>query len=116
MNLWGFGESFVKEADRRFARWLDENLEKNPLKCEYFLPLVVSELIGEKKAAVKVLRSTDKWYGVTYREDKPVVVEASPKRRPTAFTRKISGLKLHKKIRLGRCPSRIFIFTGCRIR
>ena len=62
MNLWGFGESFVKEADRRFARWLDENLEKNPLKCEYFLPLVVSELIGEKKAAVKVLRSTDKWY------------------------------------------------------
>ena len=70
------GESFVQEADRRFARWLDENLEKNPLKCEYFLPLVVSELIGEKKAAVKVLRSTDKWYGVTYREDKPVVVEA----------------------------------------
>ena len=76
MNLWGFGESFVKEADRRFARWLDENLEKNPLKCEYFLPLVVSELIGEKKAAVKVLRSTDKWYGVTYREDKPTVVAA----------------------------------------
>ena len=70
------GESFVQEADRRFARWLDENLEKNPLKCEYFLPLVVSELIGEKKAAVKVLRSTDQWYGVTYREDKPVVVEA----------------------------------------
>ena len=80
MNLWGFGESFVKEADRRFARWLDENLEKNPLKCEYFLPLVVSELIGEKKAAVKVLRSTDKWYGVTYREDKPVVVEAIAKK------------------------------------
>ena len=80
MNLWGFGESFVKEADRRFARWLDENLEKDPLKCEYFLPLVVSELIGEKKAAVKVLRSTDKWYGVTYREDKPVVVEAIAKK------------------------------------
>ncbi len=86
MNLWGFSESFVKEADRRFARWLDENLEKKPLKCEYFLPLVVSELIGEKKAAaVKVLRSTDQWYGVTYREDKPVVVEAIAKkdgRRP----------------------------------
>ena len=80
MNLWGFSESFVKEADRRFARWLDENLEKKPLKCEYFLPLVVSELIGEKKAAVKVLRSTDKWYGVTYREDKPVVVEAIAKK------------------------------------
>ena len=65
MNLWGFGESFVKEADRRFARWLDENLEKNPLKCEYFLPLVVTELIEEGKAKIRVLRSTDKWYGVT---------------------------------------------------
>ena len=75
-----FSESFVKEADRLVARWLDENLEKKPLKCEYFLPLVVSELIGEKKAAVKVLRSTDKWYGVTYREDKPVVVEAIAKK------------------------------------
>ena len=63
--------------------WTDlpgETLEKDPLKCEYFLPLVVSELIGEKKAAVKVLRSTDKWYGVTYREDKPVVVEAIAKK------------------------------------
>ena len=116
MNLWGFGESFVKEADRRFARWLDENLEKNPLKCEYFLPLVVSELIGEKKAAVKVLRSTDKWYGVTYREDKPVVVEAIAKKMPTAFTRKISGLNLHKKYGWDSVPAVFFIFTGCRIR
>ena len=79
------GESFVQEADRRFARWLDENLEKNPLKCEYFLPLVVSELIGEKKAAVKVLRSTDQWYGVTYREDKPVVVEAIARKTADGF-------------------------------
>ena len=76
MNLWGFGKSFVEEADRRFAGWLTENLPKNPLKCEYFLPTVVTELINERKAAVKVLSSTDKWYGVTYREDKPVVVEA----------------------------------------
>ena len=76
MNLWGFSESFVKEADRRFARWLDENLEKQPLKCEYFLPLVVTELIEENKAKIQVLRSTDKWFGVTYREDKPLVVEA----------------------------------------
>ena len=47
-----------------------------PLKCEYFLPLVVTELIEEDKAKIQVLRSTDKWYGVTYREDKPLVVEA----------------------------------------
>ena len=76
MNLWGFGKSFLEEADRRFAGWLDENLAKNPLKCEYFLPLVVTELLEEGKAKVKLLHSADKWYGVTYREDKPVVVDA----------------------------------------
>ena len=76
MNLWGFGQSFLEEAEARFAGWLSENLPKNPLKCEYFLPLVVSELLVEGKATVKLLHSTDKWYGVTYREDKPVVVNA----------------------------------------
>ena len=76
MNLWGFGKSFLAEAENRFAAWLDANLPTNPLKCEYFLPLVVTELIEEGKAKIQVLRSTDKWYGVTYREDKPLVVEA----------------------------------------
>ena len=76
MNLWGFGKSFLEEADRRFAGWLTENMAKNPLKCEYFLPLVVTELLEEGKAKVRLLHSTDKWYGVTYREDKPVVVDA----------------------------------------
>ncbi len=76
MNLWGFTKSFLQEAENRFADWLTENLPKNPLKCEYFLPLVVSELIDEKKATVTILHSADKWYGVTYREDKPTVVNA----------------------------------------
>ena len=76
MNLWGFGKSFLDEAEQRFAGWLTENLPVNPLKCEYFLPLVVTELIEENKAKIQVLRSTDKWFGVTYREDKPLVVEA----------------------------------------
>ncbi len=76
MNLWGFGKSFLDEAEQRFAGWLTENLPVNPLKCEYFLPLVVTELIEENKAKIQVLRSTDKWFGVTYREDKPLVVDA----------------------------------------
>ena len=67
---------FLDEAENRFAAWLDANLPTNPLKCEYFLPLVVTELIEEGKAKIQVLRSTDKWYGVTYREDKPTVVAA----------------------------------------
>ena len=46
------------------------------MKCEYYLPAVVSGLLAENKAAVTVLESEDKWYGVTYKEDKPVVVAA----------------------------------------
>ena len=46
------------------------------MKCEYFLPSVVSDLLAEGKATVRVLESEDKWYGVTYKEDKPVVVAA----------------------------------------
>ena len=79
MNMWGFSASILKELKDRFAKFLDENVEKNPLKCEYFLPFVVDELLGEKKATVKVLKSMDKWYGVTYKEDKPVVVAAIQK-------------------------------------
>ncbi len=76
MNLWGFTPSFLKETEDRFAAFLDKALVENPLKGEYFLPSVVSQLIAEDKARVKVLHSRDKWYGVTYKEDKPIVVGA----------------------------------------
>ena len=76
MNMWGFTESILVELRERFPRFLVENLAKNPLKCEYFLPAVVGALLEEKKAKVTVLRSPDQWYGVTYHEDKPVVEEA----------------------------------------
>ncbi len=55
---------------------MDRALATDPVKSEYFLPSVVSQLIGEGKARVRVLTSTDKWYGVTYQEDKPTVVAA----------------------------------------
>ncbi len=76
MNMWGFMPSFLEEINNRFSAYLDEHLAKNPLKCEYFLPLPISQLIEEGKAAVKVLSSSDRWYGVTYAADKPVVVAA----------------------------------------
>ena len=47
MNMWGFTESILEELKNRFAKFLEENLEKNPLKCEYFLPFVVDELLTE---------------------------------------------------------------------
>ena len=76
MNMWGFTASFLKEVEARFSAFLDKALVENPLKGEFFLPFVVQELLKEGKATVKVLTSPDKWYGVTYAADKPVVVAA----------------------------------------
>ena len=76
MNMWGFMPSFLDEIEGRFAAFLKEAIPNNPLKCEYFLPLPVSQLIKEGKATVKVLTSPDRWFGVTYAADKPVVVAA----------------------------------------
>ena len=76
MNMWGFTNSFLHEIKAGFPAFLEEGLVKNPMKCEYFLPSVVTRLLEEEKATVKVLASVDKWYGVTYKEDKPVVVAA----------------------------------------
>ena len=79
MNMWGFTKSILKEIKEGFPAFLDKGLIENPMKCEYFLPTVVSDLLGEERATVAVLKSADKWYGVTYKEDKPVVVEAIQK-------------------------------------
>ena len=76
MNMWGFTGGFMKELVNRFPVFLQKNIPENPLKCEYFLPFVVDELLQEKKATVRVLKSEDKWYGVTYKEDKPMVMNA----------------------------------------
>ena len=76
MNLWGFQKSYLEEAWAGFPAFLDKALAENPLKAEYFLPAVVSSLLSQHKARVKVLRSNDHWYGVTYKEDKPGVMAA----------------------------------------
>ncbi len=76
MNMWGFTPSFLDAIEEGFAAFLDKALVENPLKGEYFLPFVVTTLLNAGKASVKVLTSPDKWYGVTYAADKPVVVAA----------------------------------------
>ena len=76
MNMWGFSRSILDEIEKEFPTFLEKGLKENPLKCEYYLPGVVSNLLGEGRATVTVLKSADKWYGVTYKEDKPVVMEA----------------------------------------
>ena len=75
MNCWGFSGMMMTELKNRFSAFLDKNAD-NPLKCEYFLPFVVDELLKEGKVSVKVMDTTEKWYGVTYKEDKAVVMDA----------------------------------------
>lgn len=76
MNLWGFTPSFIEECRARFAAFLDQNFVKKPLKCEFYIPSVVSELIREGRAEVQLIESEDKWQGITYKEDKASVASA----------------------------------------
>lgn len=76
MNMWGFSKSLIQELEDTFPRFLGKYMDSNPLKCEYFLPTVVDKLIKKKKATAKVLHCAAKWYGVTYKEDKQVVMDA----------------------------------------
>ena len=70
MNVWGFPADFMNELKERFPGFLKENLEKNPLKCEIYLPFVVNDLMKEGKARVQVLTTPDLWHGITYHQDK----------------------------------------------
>ena len=76
MNMWGFGRSFLAETEARFADFLNRGLAENPMKGEYYIPSVVHELLAAGRADVRVMTTPDKWYGVTYKEDKPMVQKA----------------------------------------
>ena len=73
MNFWGFSPGFFSEAEAQFKKFVEANKEDQ--KAEFFIPLVVDNLMNSGKVKVKILESTAKWMGVTYREDKPVVIE-----------------------------------------
>ena len=66
----------MEELTEQFPEFLDKTMKENPLKGEYLIPKVTDNLIKSERATVKVLQSGDRWYGVTYREDKPNVVAA----------------------------------------
>lgn len=76
MNMFGFTPSLLTEMVEGFPRFLQETVPGNPLKAEYFLPGVVNAMLDRGDAAVRVLTCADRWYGVTYREDKPQVMAA----------------------------------------
>lgn len=76
MNLWGFQQEILDEFTGRFSAFLEENLPKNPLKCEYYLPSVANAQLAEGLGTVEVLPTESVWYGMTYQEDRESVRQA----------------------------------------
>jgi UTP-glucose-1-phosphate uridylyltransferase len=73
MNFWGFMPSFFKHLSDQFTTFIQENYNQH--KAEFYIPSVVDKLIKDENAMVKVLKSADQWFGVTYKEDKPLVIQ-----------------------------------------
>jgi len=74
MNLWGFHPSIFQAMENQFVDFVNNNA--NDPKSEFYIPLVVNDLISKEKATVEVLPTSSQWYGVTYKEDKPLVQKA----------------------------------------
>ena len=74
MNFWGFTPKVFEEFEEIFTSFIGEAIKENPMKCEHVIPTAVGDLVKAKTAKVKIMASTDKWFGVTYKEDKPSVV------------------------------------------
>ncbi len=75
MNFWGFTPKIFEIAEKQLSAYLDRELLKNPLKCEHVIPTMIGETIKEKTYSIKVIPSENEWFGVTYHDDKPYVVE-----------------------------------------
>lgn len=76
MNMWGFKQSFIHEVEYLMPRLMDSAIKENPLKAEYFVTMVVTEMIKKKQITMNVFETSEKWYGVTYKEDKEVIITA----------------------------------------
>ena len=74
MNFWGFTPKIFEECQDIFNQFIQKGIEENPMKCEHVIPTAIGQLVTEGKCKVKIMSSKDKWFGVTYKEDKPGVV------------------------------------------
>lgn len=79
MNMWGLTPDFVDTLDAGFKEFFEKEVPQNPLKSEYLIPIYIGELLSEGRMAVKVLRTNDTWYGMTYKEDVAAVRESFKK-------------------------------------
>ena len=69
MNMWGLTPEFLDVLDRGFQEFFEKEVPENPLKAEYLVPIFIGELLEQGKMSVKVLKTNDTWYGMTYHED-----------------------------------------------
>ena len=76
MNMWGFTPSVIGEMQATFPAFHQKAMKENPMKAEYYLPMVVNGMLEKGTASVEVLKCPSRWYGVTYQEDKPLVKAA----------------------------------------
>ncbi len=79
MNMFGFTPSLLQEMDRAFPAFYEKAMQANPLKGEFYLPMVVDGMVARGAASVKLLPCPDRWYGVTHRDDRDKVVAALKK-------------------------------------
>ena len=79
MNMWGLTPEFVDLLDAGFAEFFRTAASANPMKAEFLLPIYIDELLHNGTVSVKVLPTADRWFGVTYAEDKPVVIDSFAK-------------------------------------
>lgn len=79
MNMWGFKANVISKFESRFMDFFKNEVPENTMKSEYFIPMEVGRMLRNNEVVVKMLSSNDKWYGVTYQEDKPMVKEGIAK-------------------------------------
>ena len=79
MNFWGLTPEFVKVLEDGFVEFFEKSVPANPLKAEYLLPIYIGELLEKNAVTVQVLPTHDKWFGVTYKEDKQTVIDSFAK-------------------------------------
>ena len=76
MNMWGLTPEFLNVLEKGFAAFFEKDVPANPLKAEYLIPIFIGQLLEKGQVAVKVLKTNDTWYGMTYREDVDAVRES----------------------------------------
>ena len=79
MNMWGLMPDFLEVLEDGFKEFFEREVPQNPLKSEYLIPIFIGELLEQGKISVKVLKTNDTWYGMTYKEDVAAVRESFKK-------------------------------------